>query len=546
MNFFFRVTNRLKYLLFFILLVCCFSCTSRTDFLLDKAEELMDRETEQGVAYLNEAKNVGLNDEYQKNLYKLLSVYANYKQWNPIDSVRRMLPLVHYFDENGANKEKALSHYLIAISYYVEKDYAMQYKELCIAKQYVNRVRTWKHVQALIEDHLALLFWSAGLYSEASQHFLQTVNYSQDSGDSVLCGTSLSYHGMCQYRLEKDSNAIDYLRQGYNMVIHAEKERIGIPTVCNLMCEYFGYVQQMDSIEPYAKMALKNSTNVNDSMTSIDFLAVAYCYTHKVDSAIVLFKKLTNSPVASDRARAYMSLADIEKAYKRTEQSLEYERLYNAELNKITWDNHKEIVLKAKQEVDEEWLKEHKARLQRTMAMLAIGVVLTLFLAWWFFSTRWRKKKDSEKNQEKEEIISDVSIEQYIDDSSIMQERVYKKMQEIIHHNREGHSSTIHMDEQDWIELVDFMEKKNRICQKLTEAYDMTTNDLRFCCLVLTGFSRYDMHFILERSESAAYQRERYILQHRFGITDKDKRLKDVLIEMAQGNDFVATRKGTH
>jgi hypothetical protein len=45
------------------------------------------------------------------------------------------------------------------------------------------------------------------------------------------------------------------------------------------------------------------------------------------------------------------------------------------------------------------------------------------------------------------------------------------------------------------------------------------------------------MHYILERSETAAYQRERYILQHRFGITDKDKRLKDVLMEMAQGRN---------
>ena len=35
----------------------------------------MDRETEQGIAYLNEAKNVGLNGDYQKNLYSLLSIF---------------------------------------------------------------------------------------------------------------------------------------------------------------------------------------------------------------------------------------------------------------------------------------------------------------------------------------------------------------------------------------------------------------------------------------------------------------------------------------
>ena len=76
---------------------------------------------------------------------------------------------------------------------------------------------------------------------------------------------------------------------------------------------------------------------------------------------------------------------------------------------------------------------------------------------------------------------------------------------------------------------IHFLKKHRTSC-----LIGMTTNDLRFCCLVLTGFSRYDMHFILERSESAAYQRERFILQHRFGITDKDKRLKDVLLEMVK------------
>ena len=36
------------------------------------------------------------------------------------------------------------------------------------------------------------------------------------------------------------------------------------------------------------------------------------------------------------------------------------------------------------------------------------------------------------------------------------------------------------------------------------------------------------------QNEHSFYQREQYILQHRFGITDKDKRLKDVLLEMVQ------------
>ena len=522
MNLFFRMSNRLKYLLFLILLVSCFSCTNRTESLLDKAEKLMDRETEQGIAYLNEAKNVGLNGEYQMNLYKLLSVYANYKQWNPIDSVGCLLPLVRYFDENGTKRQKVLAHYLISASYQREKNYAMQYRELYLAKESGEKTRHVEHLQALTEHRLAILILNSGLYKLASQHFLKTFDFAQESSDSLLCGASLSYYGICLFIENKDINCLDYLRKGFNYVLQAEdknKDRVSFPAVCNNLCEYFMYVQQMDSIEPYAKIAIENSMNVNDSMISIYHLAVSYCYTGRVDSSMVLFKKVTNSPSSSDRAKAYMCLADIAKAYKRIEQSLEYERLYNTEMNNMAWDNRKEIILKAKHEVEEEHLKKHKNEWRKKMAFIYAVSLLILLFAIWGFLTRRRKQMLSRKE----------------DDSSLMQEEVYKKMVQIVHNYKNSHASPIHMEEQDWIDLMNFIERRyNNICQKLTESYGMTTDDIRFCCLILTGFTRFDMHYILERSETAAYQRERYILQHRFGITDKDKRLKDVLIEMAQ------------
>ena len=150
----------------------------------------------------------------------------------------------------------------------------------------------------------------------------------------------------------------------------------------------------------------------------------------------------------------------------------------------------------------------------------AVSFIVLLFLIWGFL-TRRRKQMQSRKE----------------DGSSLMQEEVYKKMVQIVHNYKENHVSPIHMEEQDWIDLMNFIERRyNNICQKLTDSYGLTTDDIRFCCLILTGFTRFDMHYILERSETVAYQRERYILQHRFGITDKDKRLKDVLMEMAQDN----------
>ncbi len=92
-----------------------------------------------------------------------------------------------------------------------------------------------------------------------------------------------------------------------------------------------------------------------------------------------------------------------------------------------------------------------------------------------------------------------------------------------------------HLSEDDWVSIIETSDQiYNGISRKLRKEYGMKENDIRFCALVLSPISLFDFQFLYNRSESAAYQREKYILQHRFGITDKDKRLKDVLLEMVQ------------
>ena len=93
------------------------------------------------------------------------------------------------------------------------------------------------------------------------------------------------------------------------------------------------------------------------------------------------------------------------------------------------------------------------------------------------------------------------------------------------------------MEEMDWTQLMRYVDSQmDNLCLRLFSEKGMKQDDVNFCILLLLNFSHINMANIMNCTRSAIYKRERYILQHRFGITDKDKRLKDVLMEMAQEN----------
>ena len=103
--------------------------------------------------------------------------------------------------------------------------------------------------------------------------------------------------------------------------------------------------------------------------------------------------------------------------------------------------------------------------------------------------------------------------------------------------NETEHFSEVHtrMEEKDWTQLMRYVDSQmDNICLRLFSEKRMKQDELYFCILLLLNFSHINMASILNCTRSAIYKREKYILKHRFGITDKNKRLKDVLMELEE------------
>ena len=113
----------------------------------------------------------------------------------------------------------------------------------------------------------------------------------------------------------------------------------------------------------------------------------------------------------------------------------------------------------------------------------------------------------------------------------------YQKLLRMVNEAEKFYEVHTRMEEMDWTQLMRYVDSQmDNLCLRLFSEERMKQDDVNFCILLLLNFSHINMANIMNCTRSAIYKRERYILQHRFGITDKDKRLKDVLMEMAQEN----------
>ena len=116
------------------------------------------------------------------------------------------------------------------------------------------------------------------------------------------------------------------------------------------------------------------------------------------------------------------------------------------------------------------------------------------------------------------------------------EDNIIEIVQNIIKNRKEEVSTRLSIDERGWLLIIDEVNARhNNLAQKLVEK-GIKDFDLQICCLLLLGFTRNELQYVFYKERTTIYKREKKILSDFFGITDKDKRLKDVLMEMAQEN----------
>ena len=445
------------------------------------------------------------------------------------------------------NNKKELTWCLIELAeYYSAKgDFRRMYFHASEALRLSNKMND-SYLQGISHSLLGSCYSVATLYEKSKEEYLLACEKARDCGNRRLEAISTFRRGVAEWALDSLKQGVKSMIEGYELAKNLN-DNIMLAEFCAGIADHLLYSWQGRSDNEQLLRFAKESVQCNpkeNNYWGFQVLGKAYALSGKIDSAIVYLEKSVESPKPSIKYASYLALADVEFARKNLAQSLEYERLSAAWKDSIEMQNRSKSVLIA----DKEWLialeQEKHGKLHHYILLISI-MLISLFITFLlqrkrFRATRHLLEERIKEDKEREAMRKKVEQEEaaVVDTYAWQKTDIFAKTKRIIHGRKNGLAVNEHLSEDDWVSIIETSDQiYNGISRKLRKEYGMKENDIRFCALVLSPISLFDFQFLYNRSESAAYQREKYILQHRFGITDKDKRLKDVLLEMVEKNN---------
>ena len=492
-----------------------------------------------------ESTQVDSLSKEERAYFAIFCAEVKIQKHKKIDNLDELLKAQEFFIQNKDKRNMARCLIELAEYYSAKNNYQEQYSNAREALKISVEIND-SYLCGVSHSLLGECYNIATLYKESKEEYQNACDYAKVCGNRRLEALSTFRKGRMEWALDSIEQGMNSMMKGYQLAKEI-KDSIIVSEFCTDIASYLLYSWKDRSENERLLKFAKESVRYNqraDNYWGFQVLGKAYALCGKIDSSLVYLTKSIESPKPSIKYASYLALADIELARKSLEKALEYERLSSAWKDSMELQNMRKDVLVA----DNEWIITTEQQKQGTLRKYTTFIIIILLVAIVFALLFMRKRMQDTRHLFEERIKEDKKreamrkeveqVEAAVADIYAWQKAdIFAKMKRVIQGHKDGLAMKEHLSEDDWVSIIETSDMVyHGICRLLRNEYGMKENDIRFCALVLSPVSLFDFQFLYNRSESAAYQRERYILQHRFGITDKDKRLKDVLMEMAQEN----------
>ena len=547
------------------LLLFLLSCGRKEPALLQKALSYMDENPKEALAILEDASITDFDNEQDSLLYSLLLCQAKYKNYLPLteDSLLSKA-FQNFMRENADSRYRLIAHYLKG-AFFLDngvRDSAMyQYlKALTLAEQVKN-----KRMQALIHDHLSHLYVSEGLDDKAQEESEKVCQLGKQIADTVIYADGVYVKGYVLYRKTKYEEAEKYLLESYNMMRERDVNPRYMIDYVTTLCQLYVHTGNGKEILKYAQEALNyREQGANEKYEPFLYMGIGHITLGHNGDGVNYLQKALESDNIRIRSTAYMCLSDIANYIGDIAKANEYERLYSAHRDSLKLMDKRATVLDIEQKYKAEQQEIAKNQEKRYQSWCYVVLILSLFVGVGVLFTLFRRKQNEvvfqlrEKSmarmnvlqneiQKQGEIVENLekdfahlkknySIAKHIIQKEYTEDNIIEIVQNIIKNRKEEVSTRLSIDERGWLLIIDEVNARhNNLAQKLVEK-GIKDFDLQICCLLLLGFTRNELQYVFYKEKTTIYKREKKILSDFFDITDKDKRLKDVLMEMAQDN----------
>ena len=545
------------------------ACTERTNYntLLIQADSLMNLQPDSALHALESIPTGRLNTETDRAYHALLLTQARDKNYIRQTDDSLIQVAVRYYDSMGdatmkarayyywgsvcrdMNKiKKSISNFLIANILAKEiKDISLQSRicnnigYLYYAQDLNEQADSLLQIEALSQQGMIQMEKGKPFYPKAEKLMLQAQYMAKMTNNKTLNRTILSALSTLYYRMENGKKAVEFAKQNFAL----QEDTTFCYNAFYILGNAYYENRQYDSASFYLNKALPDKSHAikagvykllsdiakasGDFKTSLDLERTGSIYTDslrnnrnrqaysvidaeksaqiahqqkKHDSVISKYNGLLLSVVAAAFLALYML-----KRYRRRTFLLEEEK-----------DRLKEVQTAMQQQnaklEEEQRQKENRiAYLERELEQL-------------HYDAAQKKQLCNELEAlNHERVLLLTSTQKYSD--------VKTKMKQIIQDYKDHDSSELHMEKEDWLQLIAETDRRwNQITLRLCADCKLLQEEIHLCCLYLTDLPVSYFGCLLGCKRDTVYKKANRIVEKRMGFPHGSTSLQKVLKEL--------------
>lgn len=374
--------------------------------------------------------------------------------------------------------------------------------------------------------------------------------------DTSLWAEALSMQGTIKLKQQLYPQAEQDLLQAHRILGNFEQNGIRSDIAAALSSLYSRVSNGRKAIE-YAKQNIKLQKDSLHCYRAFLLLGNAYYKVEQYDSASYYLNKALPSQSYTNRANAYMHLADIAKKRGEITQSLEMERLYSSYKDSMNLLSQRDKVLEIEKQV---LIKQQQIQYEHSQSRYRYYVIVltVITISFIYFLRKQYKRRIHRQNQERIQSEKALNL-QYLQlkeelkqkekqiknlQNEIMQNNtdeerrkalhkeltemskqrialarealehfdVYAKIQRIIDDYKIKGYSKESLSREEWLKLIAEIDKAGIITQ-LGIRYRLSENEVHLCCLSLMNLSLIDKARTMHYKRTTIYRKEKDILE---------------------------------
>lgn len=574
-------------ILIYTLTILFIACTSRRDYgaLLRQADSLLASQPDSALALLDDIPLDKLETDADSAYYALLMTQARDRNYVPQADDSLILFAISYYDQTTNTEMQARSYYYCGCVYRELNDNTKAISCFLTAEKLAKNSKDLC-LLSLIYNHIGYILYTNDLNEQADSVYQKVQQIAVQLKDSLLQAETLLQRGMIQMEKGKPAypKAEELLQQTYHMTKLLDNKLLFKKTTNSLSSLYSKMGNGKKAIV-FAKQNLALQEDTAHCYSAYLSLGNAYCKNQQYDSASFYLYKALPSKSYAIKAGVYGSLSNIAKACGNFEESWNLTKLYNIYKDSLQNSYRQQAynIINVEKEVKIAYQqKEYESTISiYNYLLLLLAVVALLFILFIRKKNRgktlrlqeeksrleelhamvqWQNTQLEEEQKQKTERIAYLEKELaqlhysttqkeklHNELKTLSQERrsllksiqeysnVEVKMKRIVQDYKEYAESELHMEEDDWKQLIAEVDRRwNGITLKLHSRYKLSQEEVRLCCLYLTDLPISHLGCLLNCQRDTIYKKANRIVEKRMGFAHGTTSLPKVLKELCQ------------